>query len=407
MPQWNKVNPFETELADGNSGAAFTVVWPSSSHQTLTLTANTTLTFSAPVGGCELILRLVQDGTGGRTVTFPGTVVGTPIIAAAINAVTVLKFYFNGTSYYLLSSTGATGPDLTLAGDVVGPSNANTVDAISGPSPILITPAELEWTSTTVAPEITQAALASTSAGAGAVGQTMTIEAQAGQAATGGTNAGGNGGPLALQCAPGGASGGGTAGSAGFVDVLNSTGAVMWQLGALVGTPSAGAIYPGNVTPSATNYAVATTNSTQLTVNNPTNVNIAIAGTNLLGVNAANVVFLEPIRASGTAVSWGATSVALTTSTGNVLTSSQYNFPTIKFTGTLTGAGTTITFPSIDGAFWNLDFSAIVFNGNSIALIANSVTWSGAANISGTATAFPRIRYTAGAARLVGTFDLE
>jgi len=108
MSDWNKVNPFSTEVADGNSGSAFTVAWPTGSKHTLTLTANATLTFTAPVGGCNLLLRLVQDATGTRTVTWPATVkwagAAAPTLSTAANAVDIIAFYWNGTNYYGVAS---------------------------------------------------------------------------------------------------------------------------------------------------------------------------------------------------------------------------------------------------------------------------------------------------------------
>jgi len=52
---------------------------------------------------CFLTLKLIQDATGSRTVTWPETVKGTITVAAAANAVTIIQFYFDGTYYWPMS----------------------------------------------------------------------------------------------------------------------------------------------------------------------------------------------------------------------------------------------------------------------------------------------------------------
>ena|SRR5258708_6102532 len=59
---------------NGNSGAAITVDWSKGNTQHVILTANTTLTFSNGLSGRKYTLILKQDGTGSRTVTWPGAV---------------------------------------------------------------------------------------------------------------------------------------------------------------------------------------------------------------------------------------------------------------------------------------------------------------------------------------------
>ena len=101
-----KTRTYTAELANGVSGAAFTVNWLSAQLQTLTLTAATVvLTFTAPVGvGDGFLLRIVQDATGSRKITWPATVkwVGgvAPTLTTTANAVDIVRFYWNGTNYY-------------------------------------------------------------------------------------------------------------------------------------------------------------------------------------------------------------------------------------------------------------------------------------------------------------------
>jgi len=69
---------------------------------------NETFTFTAPSKPCALQLMLVQDGTGGRTVTWPATIKwpgGTaPTLSTAANAVDIISILYDGTNYYATSS---------------------------------------------------------------------------------------------------------------------------------------------------------------------------------------------------------------------------------------------------------------------------------------------------------------
>jgi len=93
-----------TETDNGNSGAADTIDWTVSNKQKSTLTDNCTFTFTAPGGPCSLILKLAQDGTGSRTVTWPATVkwaAGTaPTLTTTASRVDIITFYYDGTNYF-------------------------------------------------------------------------------------------------------------------------------------------------------------------------------------------------------------------------------------------------------------------------------------------------------------------
>lgn len=95
---------FYQEIDNGNSGTADTVAWNAGNMQKSTLTDNVTFTFTAPENVGRFQLKLIQDATGGRTVTWPATVKwagGTaPTISTAANAVDIATFYYDGTSYY-------------------------------------------------------------------------------------------------------------------------------------------------------------------------------------------------------------------------------------------------------------------------------------------------------------------
>jgi hypothetical protein len=87
----------------GNSGASLTINWATAHTQLTTLTANCTFTFSNPVAGDVYVLYLKQDGTGTRTVTWPGSVLwpgGTaPTLTTTINKVDIITFTYDGTNF--------------------------------------------------------------------------------------------------------------------------------------------------------------------------------------------------------------------------------------------------------------------------------------------------------------------
>jgi hypothetical protein len=92
----------------GNSGAAKTIDWNDSNEQLLTLTDNVTLTLSNPGDGGRYVLVLLQDGTGGRTVTWPAAVKwpagSTPTITATASRYDIVTLiYLSGAGIYLAS----------------------------------------------------------------------------------------------------------------------------------------------------------------------------------------------------------------------------------------------------------------------------------------------------------------
>jgi len=104
-----KTVTFIAEVDDGNSGAADTIDWTTGQKHKSTLTANCTYTFTAPQGPCNLLLKVVQDGTGSRTVTWPATVKwptnGTaPTLSTGASDVDIITFYYDGTNYYGVAS---------------------------------------------------------------------------------------------------------------------------------------------------------------------------------------------------------------------------------------------------------------------------------------------------------------
>lgn len=130
---------------------------------------------------------------------------------------------------------------------------------------------------------------------------------------------------------------------------------------------------------------------------------LQVASANIAEATSGEFVVVQPLGGlSGTnALAFSTVSVGLTSGSNINLTSAQYYAPHIKFTGTLSGSGTSVTFPTTDGACWYLDFTGVTFSSNTVALKANSATW-GTSISSTVSTQFPHVCYSSGAARLVG-----
>jgi hypothetical protein len=71
------------------------------------MTSNIAPTFSGSSAGDEVSLELIQDGTGGRTVTWPGNVsTQTPNPSAPANSKTLFKWMYDGSEYVLIAAVG-------------------------------------------------------------------------------------------------------------------------------------------------------------------------------------------------------------------------------------------------------------------------------------------------------------
>lgn len=101
--------PLEQDYTNkGDNTGATTVNLDDGNVQRVRLTGNVTFTFSGSTNGeaCSLTLILVQDGTGGRTVTWPGSVdweaATAPTLSTAANSVDILTFVTvdGGTTWY-------------------------------------------------------------------------------------------------------------------------------------------------------------------------------------------------------------------------------------------------------------------------------------------------------------------
>lgn len=96
-----------TQQTVSYNGTTTTVDWKLGNKAIMTFGAGniTTFAFTNPTNPCNLVLKIVQDGTGSRTVTnwdtdikFPG---GTdPTLSTALNSVDIISFYWDGTNYH-------------------------------------------------------------------------------------------------------------------------------------------------------------------------------------------------------------------------------------------------------------------------------------------------------------------
>jgi len=87
----------------GNSGSGtVTFNWNDSNIQTVTLTGNCTFAFSNPQSGGSYQIVITQDGTGGRTITWP-TVYWqnktTPLLSNSANTIDVITLLYDGSKY--------------------------------------------------------------------------------------------------------------------------------------------------------------------------------------------------------------------------------------------------------------------------------------------------------------------
>lgn len=99
----------QDEHDNGNSGdGAVTINWNEGNNQKITLTGNPTFSFTDPAGPCHVQLKLIQDGTGSRTVTWPSGAPGdlfwargiAPTLSTGAAEEDIVFLWFDGTNYY-------------------------------------------------------------------------------------------------------------------------------------------------------------------------------------------------------------------------------------------------------------------------------------------------------------------
>ncbi len=95
---------FNGEYDNGTVSSNTTIDFTNGQKQVVTLGASITLSFTDPAGPCNLVLKVVQDGTGGRDVTWPSSVLwpggSKTALSNSADAVDVVSFYYDGTNYH-------------------------------------------------------------------------------------------------------------------------------------------------------------------------------------------------------------------------------------------------------------------------------------------------------------------
>jgi hypothetical protein len=288
---------------------------------TIDLTGNTNITGILPAANqAAQSLTLIGDATSSGGTTASATTVVVKIHGATVPAAGALTtgnvLQVNGASSLTYAPINLGGganyvtgvlpaanvAALTLAGDVTGTTAATIVSAISGASPIVITPGDLEWKSTTVNPAISQAS----STGAA---QNITIAPQIGVS--------GPAGSLILNV---GTPGSGTT-EAGFIFERNGNPIAKFQ--ATIGNTGTFAIYP-QVIPSATNYALQFDGTGDTTLNNTSNVYLSISGATGVQLTSSALTITPPVILKSASLEWAQTTPnpqiaqpALPTTSGN------------------------------------------------------------------------------------------
>ncbi len=92
-------------LDDGNSGTSANINWNQGMVQKITMNNNCTFAFSNPITGvAEYRLDVVQDGTGSRIATWPGTVTwrggSAPTLTTTAGKTDICTFKWNGSVYF-------------------------------------------------------------------------------------------------------------------------------------------------------------------------------------------------------------------------------------------------------------------------------------------------------------------
>jgi hypothetical protein len=99
---------FASEYDNGNSGAAKTIDWGNGNKQKLVLTDDCVLSFAHPFGVGTFTLKLQQDATGSRLVTWQGDVLWpastAPTLSTDPNAIDLVVFYWDGLNWFGVSS---------------------------------------------------------------------------------------------------------------------------------------------------------------------------------------------------------------------------------------------------------------------------------------------------------------
>jgi hypothetical protein len=95
---------FANEYDNGDSGTIKTITWTNGQKQRITLTDDCDLEFDPPFGACNLILRVIQDFVGGRTIIWPEMMKWPngmpPPLSKKADAIDIISIYYDGIDYY-------------------------------------------------------------------------------------------------------------------------------------------------------------------------------------------------------------------------------------------------------------------------------------------------------------------
>jgi hypothetical protein len=114
----NKISPINQGVAVyglyhayGDVAAGTAIDFTFGQYQSISLSQNATLTIPTPPGACDILLRVVQTGAGGWTITWPAAAIyaaGTPNAFLTLNttnaaAVDLISMHFDGVTWFISS----------------------------------------------------------------------------------------------------------------------------------------------------------------------------------------------------------------------------------------------------------------------------------------------------------------
>jgi len=95
---------YKEKVNTANTGTAYTISLSDGTIQILTLTSNCTFTFPTATAGKSFVILLKQDGTGGRTATWPAAVkwpgAASPVVTSSANKMDKFVFTADGSSWF-------------------------------------------------------------------------------------------------------------------------------------------------------------------------------------------------------------------------------------------------------------------------------------------------------------------
>ena len=94
---------FDKRNAQGSVTGATTIDWANGTNVEITLTGAITLTLSNPAAGGWYAIKALQDATGSRAITWPGTVKWTDAVtptSSGANKTDLYSLYYDGTNYF-------------------------------------------------------------------------------------------------------------------------------------------------------------------------------------------------------------------------------------------------------------------------------------------------------------------